>query len=129
MIGIIAQNVGQLICPAPWQGIFLFMGGSHDLGVWASLPPEGELAPSTVGADHLSVTKGFGLVVGNRMACSMASPDLPWRSARLRQHGAAGLVGIYASAPLPAGLRGRPGSLRVVPVNRGWCRASACGRL
>jgi DHA1 family bicyclomycin/chloramphenicol resistance-like MFS transporter len=71
IVPIIAPNVGQVILlTAPWQGIFLFMGVvGVTFGVWAYLRLGETLMPEnrralTVG----SVTQGFGLVVGNRLA-------------------------------------------------------------
>ncbi len=71
IVPIIAPNVGQVILlTAPWQGIFFFMGlVGITFGTWAYLRLDETLTaenrrPLTV----QSVTRGFGLVVGNRMA-------------------------------------------------------------
>lgn len=71
IVPIVAPNVGQVILlTAPWQGIFLFMGiVGATFGAWAYLRLRETLSPENRRALTVaSVTEGFGLVVGNRMA-------------------------------------------------------------
>lgn len=71
IVPIIAPNVGQLILlTLPWQGIFFFMGAvGATFGVWAYLRLGETLAPQNRRPLTVtSVTQGFALVVGNRLA-------------------------------------------------------------